>query len=132
MASGSEAAAAINPAATGHLPVFIAFPDQGDWLMMGVGIVLLMMIVGIGVLYLRLHALPEHMAHRGQKVQYEIVAVLALIALFTHNHAFWIAGLLLALIPMPDFMSPLRSMAGALNRIADKPDGSLPPRDPGA
>ena len=52
----------------------------------------------IGILYLRLHALPEHMAHGTQKVQYEIVAVLALISLFTHNHLYWIIGLLLALV----------------------------------
>jgi len=51
-------------------------------------------------------------------VQFEIVAVLALIALFTHNHAFWIAGLLLALIPLPDFTTPLSSIAGSLERIA--------------
>ena len=62
--------------------------------------------------------LPEQMAHRGQKVQFEIVAVLALLALFTHNHAFWIAGLLLALIPLPDFTTPLSSIAGSLERIA--------------
>jgi hypothetical protein len=62
--------------------------------------------------------LPEQMAHRGQKIQFEIVAVLALLALFTHNHAFWIAGLLLALIPLPDFTTPLSSIAGSLERIA--------------
>ncbi len=44
------------------------------------------------------------MAHRGKKVQMEIVAVLAPISLLTHNHLFWIAGLLLALIDLPDFL----------------------------
>jgi hypothetical protein len=58
------------------------------------------------------------MAHRGQKIQFEIVAVLALLALFTHNHAFWIAGLLLALVPLPDFTTPLSSIAASLERIA--------------
>ncbi|WP_225612612.1 hypothetical protein [Paracoccus sp. PAR01] len=82
------------------------------------GIFLVVAVVGIGVFYFRLHALPEHMAHRGQKVQFEIVAVLALIALFTHNHAFWIAGLLLAMIPVPDFSTPLSSMAQSLGRMA--------------
>ena len=37
------------------------------------------------------------MAHKSQKLQFEIVAVLGLLALFTHVHLFWIAGLLLAL-----------------------------------
>lgn len=85
------------------------------------------MIVSIGVLYLRLPALPEHMAQGGHKVQCEIVAVPALIVISPHNHAVWIAGLLLALIPISDFRPPLRSLAGVLNRIADTPDGSPRP-----
>jgi hypothetical protein len=75
-------------------------------------------VIGIGIFYFRLHALPEHLAHRSQKVQIELVAVLALIALFTHNHAFWIAALLLAVIPLPDFTTPLFSIARSLERIA--------------
>jgi hypothetical protein len=58
------------------------------------------------------------MAHRGQKVQFEIVAVLGLLSLFTHNHLFWIAGLLLAFVPLPDFSTPLTSMAQSLGKIA--------------
>ena len=65
-----------------------------------------------GILFLRLHTLPERMAHKSQKIQFEIVAVLGLIALFTHMHIFWIAGLLLAMIDLPDFGS-------SLGRIAD-------------
>ena len=61
----------------------------------------------VGVLYFRLHALPERFAHK--KVQFEIVCVLALLAMFTHMHIFWIAGLLLALIDFPDFSGLLRS-----------------------
>jgi hypothetical protein len=70
------------------------------------------------LLYFRLHALPEHVAHRGQKIQYEIVAILALISLFTHNHLFWILGLLLAFISIPDFTTPLEGMADSLAKIA--------------
>jgi hypothetical protein len=44
--------------------------------------------------------------------------VLGLLALFTHIHAFWVAGLLLALIDLPDIGWPLRRMAGSLERIA--------------
>jgi len=108
----------LHPEAVSHLPPYIALPGQTDWLMIVTGIFLVVAVVGIGVFYFRLHALPEHMAHRGQKVQFEIVAVLALIALFTHNHAFWIAGLLLAMIPVPDFSTPLSSMAQSLGRMA--------------
>ena len=61
----------------------------------------------------------------------EIVAVLGLISLFTHNHLFWIAGLLLALIDIPDFGTPLRSIAGSVERIADaspeSPDAQTEP-----
>src|SRR5262245_25270743 len=98
---------ALNPAAPHHLPVFITAPGETDVLFnIMIGVVILA-VVGIGVLYLRLHALPEHLAHRTTKVQYEIVALLALISLFTHNHIYWIAGLLLAFVQLPDFTTPL-------------------------
>jgi hypothetical protein len=101
-----------------HMPFYATAPGQTDGLLVVMGIVVLLTIIGIGILYFKLHALPEHMAHRGQKVQFEIVAVLALLALFTHNHAFWIAGLLLALVPLPDFSTPLASMAQSLGKMA--------------
>jgi hypothetical protein len=63
------------------------------------------------------------MAHRSQKIQFEIVAVLGLISLFTHMHIFWIAGLLLALIELPDFGTPLSRIAGSVEKIAGTPPG---------
>jgi hypothetical protein len=80
---------------------------------------LLVVFVAMMLLYFRLHALPEHIAHRGEKIQYQIVAVLALISLFTHNHIFWIIGLLLALISVPDFTTPLMSMSESLAKMAN-------------
>jgi hypothetical protein len=109
---------AINPAAPHDLPGFITAPGQTDVLfdvMIGVVVVVVLLT---GVLYFRLHALPEQIAHRTTKVQYEIVAVLALLSLFTHNHIYWIAGLLLALIPLPDFSTPLNRMAESLAKMA--------------
>jgi len=53
------------------------------------------------------------------KLQFEIVAVLGLLALFTHIHLFWIAGLMLALVDLPDFGTPLGRIAGSVERIAD-------------
>jgi hypothetical protein len=79
---------------------------------------LLAIVVAFGLLFLRLHSLPERMAHRGHKLQFEIVAVLCLIALFTHVHAFWIAALLLALIDFPDVGDWMRRIAGGVERIA--------------
>jgi hypothetical protein len=75
-------------------------------------------VVAFGLLFLRLHSLPERMAHRGHKLQFEIVAVLCLIALFTHIHGFWIAALLLALIDLPDFGTWMARIAGGVERIA--------------
>jgi hypothetical protein len=109
---------AIHPEATHHLPFFITPPGETD-ILMNVMIVFLALIVFlIGILYLRLHALPEHMAHATEKIQYEVVAVLALISLFTHNHLYWILGLLLALVQIPDFSTPLSRMADSLAKMA--------------
>jgi hypothetical protein len=120
----------VNPLAPHHLPPFVTAPGEGDALFVAMAIFVLLGVIGIGVFYFKLHALPEHLAHRGQKVQLEIVAVLALIALFTHNHAFWIAGLLLALIPLPDFTSPLRSIADSLERMAGGAEPAAPAPPP--
>jgi hypothetical protein len=49
-----------------------------------------------------------------------MVAVLCLISLFTHNHLFWIAGLLLAFVQIPDFSTPLNRMANSLAAMASR------------
>lgn len=110
--------AEVNPVATHHLPIFITAPGQTDVLMVVTAVFLLVAVVAFGLLFLRLHSLPERMAHRGHKLQFEIVAVLCLIALFTHVHAFWIAALLLALIDLPDFTGWMGRMARGVERIA--------------
>jgi hypothetical protein len=112
----------MNPAATDHLPVFVTQPGDTDVLLVGTAIFLLLFIIAIGLIYWRLHALPEHLAHRGEKIQYQFVAVLGLLALFTHNHAFWVAGLLLAFVRFPDFTTPLATMARSLSKMAGLPD----------
>ena len=105
------------------MPGFITAPGDTDILLVVIGIVLIAAVLTIGNLYLRLHALPEQMAHKSQKLQFEIVAVLGLIALFTHNHLFWVIGLLLAMIDLPDWGTPLRSIAGSVKHIAGVPPG---------
>lgn len=109
---------AINPAATEHLPSFITAPGQTDVLMVVMSIILVLAVLAFGVLFFRLHTLPERMAHKSQKLQFEIVAVLGLIALFTHMHIFWIIGLILALIELPDFGTPLRRIASSTEKLA--------------
>src|SRR4051794_22032143 len=111
---------AANPAAPHHLPIFITEPGQTDVLFNVMGIFLVVAVLMVVVFYFRLHSLPEQIAHKGQKIQFEIVAVLGLISLFTHNHFFWIAGLLLAFIPLPDFSTPLERMADSLGRMAGR------------
>src|SRR5262245_62107713 len=107
-----------HPVATEHLPSFITAPGETDVLMVVTGIFLALAVLTFGLLFLRLHTLPERMAHKSQKIQFEIVAVLGLIALFTHMHIFWVAGLLLAIIDLPDFGTSLRRIAGSSEKIA--------------
>lgn len=117
----------VHPDLPHHLPFFITPPGVPDVLLyIALGILLLSVFL-IGILYLKLHAIPEHLAHRGQKIQFQLVAVLALLALFTHIHLFWIAALLLALVEIPDFSTPVRSMARSLDAIARRGDPLAPP-----
>lgn len=110
----------MNPLAPHHLPSFITAPGQSDGLMTLMAVFLLVAVVSVGLVYLKLHALPEHMAHRTNKVQLQFVAVLALLALFTHNAVFWIAALLLALVELPNFSTPLNSIALSLERLSGR------------
>ncbi len=110
--------AEVNPAATHYMPIFITPPGQTDILMVVTAVFLLVVVIAFGVLFLRLHSLPERMAHRGHKLQFEIVAVLGLISLFTHIHAFWIAALLLAFIELPDIPGWMGRIAHSVERIA--------------
>jgi hypothetical protein len=58
----------------------------------------------------------------------QIVGILGLISLLTLNNAHWIAGLLLAAIRIPDFLTPLRDIAQA---VRERPEPvAPPPREP--
>lgn len=128
----------LHPAAPHHLPPFVTLPGQSDWLMTVMAVFLIVTVVSVGLIYLKLHALPEHMAHRTNKVQLQFVAVLALLALFTHNAVFWIAALLLALVDLPNFSAPMNSIALSLEKLSgrsrDAPEApawdGLPSDDP--
>jgi len=115
--------ASLHPAASHHLPSFITAPGETDVLMVGMAVFLLVAVLAVGILFLRLHTLPERIAHRGHKLQFEIVAVLGLLALFTHMHIFWVAGLLLALIDLPDFSGSLGRIAGSVEKMAGSEPG---------
>ena len=125
---------AIHPGAPHHLPPFITAPGETDYFYNGSAIFLVVMIVVLGSLYFRLHALPEHLAHgNADKVQFQLVGVLALLALFTHNNIFWVAALVLAIVPIPDFATPLTAMAESLTKMASgrwRAAGSGAPAEP--
>lgn len=74
-------------------------------------------VLGIGVFYLKLHAIPEQLAHRHSNTQSQLIMVLALLALFTHNNVFWVAALILALLKLPDFLTPINSISESLKKL---------------
>ncbi len=120
----------LHPAAPHHLPSFITAPGDSDVLMIVVGIILLVAILFVGNIYLQIHSLPERMAHKSQKLQFEIVAVLCLLARWTYNHLFWVIGGGRARVDVPDFSTLLRSFAGSVQKMAclpPEPDPSDPP-----
>ena len=108
---------AMHPEAPAHLPGFITAPGETDPLFVGSVIFLIIAVMGLGSLYFWLHSIPERLAHGTGKIQFQLVGVLALLALFTHNNVFWVFALFLALVPIPDFWTPLSSMADSLARM---------------
>ena len=108
-----------NPVAPGHIPFFVPGADGSDPLLAITALILLAATLVIGAFYFRLHALPEQLGHH--KLQFEVCAVLALISLFTHEHLYWIIALVLALVDLPDFSTPLGRIATALERRPSTP-----------
>jgi hypothetical protein len=107
-----------HPLALHDLPSFITAPGETDTMMIVTGIFLLVIVISVGVIYFNLHSLPERLSHRTNQAQAGVVAVLCLLALFTHNHAFWIIAILLAFIRIPDFETPIYSISDSLKRLA--------------
>lgn len=111
----------LHPMATGHIPSYVVAADGSDFLftfMVGFTVIL---IVLIGVAYFTLHAIPEKMAHSSNHPQFQLVGILALLALFTHNGLFWVAAILVAGFQIPDFGVHLRAIAEAIGRLAPTP-----------
>lgn len=131
----------LNPMAPHHVPWFLPGPDGSDPLFTFTVVLMLGLLLVIGNLYLRLHAVPERMAHSSNHTQQQAVTLLALLALFTHNNIFWVIALLLAVIRWPDIQTPLNAIADSLERLEGRrvpldvdhaPEGTNePPFDPG-
>ena len=71
----------LHPAASHNLPSLITAPGETDVLMVVMSLILVLAVLMFGILFFRLHTLPERIAHKSHKLQFEIVAVLGLIAL---------------------------------------------------
>ncbi|SMP11644.1 hypothetical protein [Shimia sagamensis] len=124
----TAASTELHPMAPHFIPGWMPDPATGDPFMTAMAFFVVALFVSLGILYLRLHALPEQMAHGVGAAQMQIVSVLALLALFTHNNLFWILALLLAGINLPDLLEPLRRIASALENISGQ-KGAQPPQD---
>jgi len=114
----------------GQLPFFLTGPGETDALLTGMIIFTILVVLLIGVFYLYLHALPERMAHRANSTQLQLVGILALLALFTHNNIFWVAALLIVAIRLPDFVTPINSIAQSLQRLAERPGPAVADTSP--
>lgn len=113
-------AESLHPLAPHHIPFFLPGADGSDSLMTVMLVALVAGGVALGSFYMRLHSLPERVAHGNDRMQFEIVAILGLLALFTHNNLFWVAALLLAFVRLPDFVTPLGSIAESLRSMAPR------------
>lgn len=115
----------LHPAAPHHLPKFIPGADGSDPLFTFVVVTVVLLVMAIGIFYLKLHSLPERMAHRQNSTQMQLIAVLAVLALFTHNNAFWVLALLLAVVRVPDFSTPLNSIAASLEKLSGREENGV-------
>lgn len=102
---------------TEHIPGYLAGADS-DPLMVVMAVFLVVIILIAGVFYFKLHAVPEHIAHGKNHTQIQLITILTILALFTHNNIFWVAALVLAVVELPDFLTPLKSIAKSLAILA--------------
>ncbi|MAC36077.1 MAG: hypothetical protein CME47_01195 [Halieaceae bacterium] len=115
----------LHPLAPHALPPFVGGADGGDPLFSAITFIVIALVLIIGVFYLKLHAIPEQLAHKHSNTQSQLIMVLALLALFTHNNIFWVAALILALLKLPDFLTPINSISDSLKKLTAQ-EGSTP------
>ena len=119
----------LHPLAPHSLPPFVGAADGSDPLFSAIIFIVILAVLGVGVFYLKLHAIPEQLAHKHGNTQSQLIMVLALLALFTHNNIFWVAALILALLKLPDFLTPINSISESLKKLtpeeADTSAGTL-------
>ena len=101
-----------------HLSLWITAPGETDILFILVAIFLVLVLIAFGAFYFTVQSIPDRMVEGTGKAQMQVVGLLGLLSLFTGNNALWIAGLLLAAIRIPDFVTPLGSIARSLKKVA--------------
>jgi hypothetical protein len=107
-------------ASTVDLPLWLATgPGETDVLLIAMGAFLVLFVFIFGVLMLRYIICPNT-SLPGNKRSSILVATLGLLGMFTHENLFWIAGLLLALIDLPDFTGSLNRIASSVRQIASR------------
>ena len=103
-----------------HLPNYLPGPDGSDPLFTAIVVMVLILGLVLGSLYFKLHALPERLAHSQSSTQLQLIAVLAILALLTHNNVFWVGALMLAVVRFPDFITPINSIDKSLKMLAER------------
>ncbi len=58
------------------------------------------------------------MAHNSKKILLDLIALLCLLALLTHEHLFWFIAIVLAFIDIPDFLTPVNRIANSMETMA--------------
>ena len=66
------------------------------------------------------------MAHKSKKILLDLIALLCLLALLTHEHLFWFVAIVLAFIDIPDFLTPVNRIANSVATMAGQEDGKKP------
>jgi hypothetical protein len=115
-----------NPIATTHMPFFITAPGETDVLFNGTLVLVVACVILTGVIFLTIHSLPERMAHKSKKILLDLIALLCLLALLTHEHLFWFAAIVLAFIDIPDFLTPVNRIARSVESMAGQEAGDRP------
>jgi hypothetical protein len=108
------------------MPFFITAPGDTDVLFNVTLWFVVACIILTGVVFLTIHSLPERMAHKSKKVLLDLIALLCLLALLTHNHLFWFVAIILAFIDIPDFLTPVNRIASSMESMAGQEAGWKP------
>jgi multisubunit Na+/H+ antiporter MnhF subunit len=115
-----------NSIATTHMPFFITAPGNTDVLFNATLVLVVVSIILTGVAFLTIHSLPERMAHKSKKILLDLIALLCLLALLTHEHLFWFVAIVLAFIDVPDFLTPVNRIARSVETLAGREAGDKP------